>query len=105
MLILGLIMALLGTSIYVALSRSLLDEVDRTLLTQSEQAIPILFPPPRRGDDPNGPQRRGAEGYRGGVFYLALLPDASVLANPQQVTTGELPWPQTREPAYATVQL
>jgi two-component system, OmpR family, sensor histidine kinase CiaH len=104
MLILGFILALLGMSVYVALSRSLLDEVDRTLLTQSEQAIPILFPPPRRGDDQGGP-RRGPEGYRGGVFYLALLPDGTVLANPQQVSTGELVWPQTREPAFATIQL
>src|ERR1051325_9787821 len=85
MLILGLIVTLLGSSIYIALSRSLLDEVDRTLLTQSEQAIPILFPPPRRGDEPGGgPRGRGPEGYRGGTFYLALLPDATVLANPQQ---------------------
>jgi two-component system, OmpR family, sensor histidine kinase CiaH len=98
MLILGLIVGLLGTSIYVALSRSLIDEVDRTLLTQSEQAIPILFPP-------RGGPRRGPEGYHGGVFYLALLPDGSELANPQQVTTGELPWPQTRDPVFATVQL
>jgi len=106
-LILGLILALLGTSIYIALSRSLLAEVDRTLLTQSEQAIGILFPPPRRGDEPGGGggPRRGPEGYRGGAFFLALLPDGTVLANPQQVNTGELAWPQTREPTFATIQL
>jgi signal transduction histidine kinase len=111
-LILGLILALLGTSIYVALSRSLLAEVDRTLLTQSEQAIGVLFPPPRRGDEPGGGPggggpgpRRGPEGYRGGAFFLALLPDGSVLANPQQVNTGELVWPQTREPTFATIEL
>jgi signal transduction histidine kinase len=110
MLILGAILALLGTSVYVALSRSLLDEVDRNLLSRSEQAIPVLFPP-RRADvgpgslgGPGGP-RRGPEGYSGGVFYLALLPDGSVLANPQQVTTNDLPWPDTREATYATIQL
>jgi two-component system, OmpR family, sensor histidine kinase CiaH len=109
MLILGLILVLLGTSVYAALSRSLLDEVDRNLFSRSEQAIPILFPPQRRPGEqgPGGPggARRGPEGYSGGVFYLALLPDGSVLANPQQVTTSDLPWPQTREPAFATIQL
>ena len=79
------------------------------MLTQSEQAIAILFPPPRRGDEPGGGPggggRRGPEGYRGGAFFLALLPDGSVLANPQQVNTGELAWPQSREPTFATIQL
>jgi two-component system sensor histidine kinase CiaH len=105
--ILALILGLLGTSVYVALSRSLLDEVDRTLLTQSDAALPFLFPRPRGADEPGGQggPRRGPEGYRGGVFFLALLPDGTVLANPQQVTTSELPWPQTREPTFATIQL
>jgi signal transduction histidine kinase len=104
--ILVLILGLLGSSVYVALSRSLLDEVDRTLLTQSEQALPFLFPPPRRVDEPGpGGPRRGPEGYRGGVFILAFQPDGTVKANPQQVTTSELPWPQTRDPMFATIQL
>ena len=80
--ILALILGLLGTSVYVALSRTLLDEVDRTLLTQSEAALPFLFPRPRSADEPGGPggQRRGPEGYRGGVFFLALLPDGTLVA-------------------------
>src|ERR1700730_17011890 len=108
MLILGLILVLLGTSVYGALSRSLLDEVDRNLFSRSEQAIPILFPPQRRpgeGGPGQGGPRRGPEGYNGGVFYLALLPDGSVLANPQQVATSDLPWPQTRDATFATIQL
>jgi two-component system, OmpR family, sensor histidine kinase CiaH len=122
MLILGLILVLLGTTVYVALSRSLLDEVDRNLFSRSEQAIPNLFGPrgdQRRGPAPGqspaggpapiagqGPDRGlGTEGYSGGVFYLALLPSGVVLANPQQVTTAELPWPESREPTYATIQL
>jgi signal transduction histidine kinase len=104
-LILGLILVLLGGSVYVALSRSLLDEVDRNLFSRSEQAIPILFPRQRPDEAGPGGPRRGPQGYSGGVFYLALLPDGSVLANPQQVTTTELPWPETREPAFATLQL
>jgi signal transduction histidine kinase len=113
-LVLGLLLVLLGGMVYVALSRSLLDEVDRTLLTESEQAIPVLFPRSAEnpGVGPSGPRptgppgaARGREGYRGGVFYLAMLPDGTVLANPQQVNPGDLVWPQTREPTYATIQL
>ena len=106
MLILGLILALLGTSVYAALSRSLLDEVDRNLFSRSEQVIPILFGPRGRPGEsaPAGPPR-GPEGYSGGVFFLALQPDGSVRANPQQVITSDLPWPQSREPTFATIQL
>jgi signal transduction histidine kinase len=104
-LILGLILVLLGGSVYVALSRSLLDEVDRNLLSRSEQAIPSLFPSRRPDSAAPGSPRRGPQGYSGGVFYLALLPDGSVLANPQQVSMIELRWPETRDPTCATVQL
>src|SRR5438874_9181476 len=85
-LILGLILILLGGSVYVALSRSLLDEVDRNLFSRSEQAIPFLFGRGRGPEDggPPGP-RRGPQGYSGGVFYLALLPDGSVLADRKSV--------------------
>src|SRR5579859_5235110 len=108
LLIPGLILVLLCSSVYVALSRSLLDEVDRNLFSRSEQALPILFP--RGRPDENGPggpggPRRGPQGYSAGIFFLALLPDGSVLANPQQVSTTELPWPETRDPAFATIQL
>jgi len=105
MLILGLLLVLLGGTVYVALSRSLLDEVDRNLFSRSEQAIPILFPPRRGNDAGPGPPRRGTEGYSGGVFFLALQPDGTILANPQQVSTSDLPWPQTREPSFVTIQL
>jgi signal transduction histidine kinase len=104
-LILALILGLLGTSVYVALTRSLLDEVDRNLFSRSEQALPILFPPPREfgGGPPGG--RRPTEGYNGGVFFIALGPDGTVLRNPQQVTTSDLTWPSTSEPTFATIQL
>ncbi len=111
MLILGMILVLLGGSVYAALSRSLLDEVDRNLLSRSDQAMPFLFPDRRPdGAGPGGPPggggpRRAPQGYSGGVFFLALLPDGSVLANPQQVNTTELPWPETGTPAFATIQL
>src|SRR5438105_8271492 len=114
MLVLGLILFLAGSSVYAALSRSLLDEVDRNLIGRSEQALPIMFPGGRRDD--NGPGGAGGqagppglhrpcEGYSGGVFCIALNPDGSVRANPQQVATSELPWPDTSQPTFATISL
>src|SRR5262249_56286995 len=50
-LILGLILVLAGASIYAAVQRSLLDEVDSNLLARSQQAIPFLFPVRSRTDD------------------------------------------------------
>src|SRR5438132_3310738 len=85
MLILGLILILLGTTVYVALSRSLLNEVDRSLLTSSNQALPALL---GTGDAGRANPREplgGRNGYRGGAFYLHLDPNGQVLANPQQV--------------------
>lgn len=105
MLILGLILVLLGTSVYVALGRSLLDEVDRNLLSRSEQAIPVLFLPPRHEEIGPGVPRRGIEGYSGGVFFLAFGPGGTVLSNPQNVTLPELPVPQTPQPTFTTIQL
>src|SRR5579864_859699 len=109
-LILGLILLLAGASIYAAVSKSLLSEVDSNLLARSQQALPILFPGPRRGDDfgqsPSDPASRGAcQGYSGGFFCVALGPDGSVRANPQLITTSDLPWPDTVQPTFATIQL
>jgi signal transduction histidine kinase len=111
-LILGLILALAATSVYAAVSRSLLSEVDRNLFSRSEQALPFMFPP-RRDEtgqsNPGPPQglggRRACEGYSGGVFCIAFNPDGSVRSNPQQVTTLDLPWPTTFEPTFATIQV
>jgi signal transduction histidine kinase len=106
-LILGLILALACTAVYAAQSRTVLDEVDSKLSSAGEQAIPVLFP--RRGDDFNPGQgngsRRPTEGYSGGVFFVALGPDGSVRANPQEVVTTDLPWPPTNQPTYSTLQI
>ena len=67
MLILGSILVLLGASVYVTMSRSLMDQVDRNLV----------------GHGPGRPPDH--DGYRGGVFTLAFGADGRVLANPQQV--------------------
>jgi signal transduction histidine kinase len=108
-LILGLILLLAGASIYAAVSRSLLAEVDNNLLTRSQQAIPILFPGPRGRDDfGQNPGERGGgacQGYSGGFFCVALGPDGSVRANPQLINTADLPWPDSTQPTFATIQL
>jgi hypothetical protein len=102
MLIVGLILMVLGATIHVALERTLMDQVDRNLISRSEQMLPVLFgPADRRG-------RGDRDGYRGGVFYLGLLPDGSVLANPQQVATDGVTWPPTpegRAPTFTTMLL
>ncbi len=105
MLILALILGLLGTSVYVALSRSLLNEVDLTLFSRSEQALPILFPPREFGQGGPPAGRRPTEGYIGGVFFIAFGPDGTILRNPQQVTTSDLQWPSTSQPTFATITL
>src|SRR5262249_42850034 len=117
-LILGLILIVAGGGVYAAASRVVLGDVDRTLLTRSEQAVPILFPGPRReefgqggnqqqnpGGGPGiggggGPGRRVCEGYSGGIFCIALSPDGAVRANPQEVPASDLPWPETAQPTF-----
>ncbi|HEY2593844.1 MAG TPA: ATP-binding protein [Chloroflexota bacterium] len=120
-LILGLILILAGASIYAAVQRSLLDEVDSNLLARSQQAIPFLFPgrrPDASGQASNpddnsgpagpggpGPGRRTCEGYSGGIFCVALAPDGTVRANPQEVAVANIPWPDSAQPTFATIDL
>ena len=68
-LVLGLIMVLLGTSVYLTLSGSLVDQVDRNLMARSDQA----FSPA------GGPgHSEGHDGYSGGTFYVAIGADGQV---------------------------
>jgi two-component system sensor histidine kinase CiaH len=108
MLIVGLILVLLGATVYVALSRSLTDEVDRNLAINSQQALPALLGPPDQSGRPNNREPLGGRnGYRGGVFYLHLDPSGQVLANPQQVSVNGVTWPDAlgRVPTLATIYL
>jgi signal transduction histidine kinase len=101
MLILSVILLALGTSVYVAVDRVLKNQVDRSLFDASERAAPNLFGPPGGG-------RRGEqEGYRGAIFYIGLLPDGSILANPQQVDVADLSWlpPGPRQATISTTTL
>jgi signal transduction histidine kinase len=99
MLILGTILVLLGATIYIAVARSLLDEVDRNLVALSEQAGPRLFPPQRGREEYR-------EGYSGGVFYVGLRGDGAIL-NPQRVdfTAAEWPRPEGRQMVIQTIDL
>jgi len=88
-------LGLLGTTVYVALSRSLTQEVDRNLELSSQQALPAILGPADQSARP-GQQRPplgGRAGYRGGVFYLHLDSTGQVLANPQQVSITGVTWP------------
>jgi signal transduction histidine kinase len=105
LLIVGLILALLGTSIYLTLASSLTDQVDRSLASQSDpgQVFPFLF-------GGRGEPRGNREGYRGGTFYLALDSSGRVRANPQQVQVDGVSFPASqglpdRGIAFATLTI
>ncbi|HEX3247075.1 MAG TPA: ATP-binding protein [Chloroflexota bacterium] len=78
MLVLGAILVLLGAAVYAAAERTLLQQVDRNLVSRSNVEGPAFGAVLRGGQG----QR---EGYRGGVFYLALDPNGTIVANPQRV--------------------
>src|SRR5918912_2161815 len=84
-LVLLAILAVLGPVVYLAVQRSLLDEVDRSLLASSDQAAATLAG--MRGGAP----LEGPRGYRGGIFYVVIGPDGVVRANPQQIDASALP--------------
>ncbi|HUE75577.1 MAG TPA: ATP-binding protein, partial [Chloroflexota bacterium] len=82
--VVGLILLVLGSAVYVAMSRSLLEQVDRNLGSRAEEAANN----PRAFLSGQGDFDR--ERYRGGVFYIAVDDDGRVLANPQHVDPSEL---------------
>ena len=83
-MIVGILLVTVGTAVYAAMSRSLLNQVDRYLAARAEQAArdPRAFLGPGSG----GPDER----YRAGAFYLIVDADGRVLANPQRVDTRGL---------------
>jgi signal transduction histidine kinase len=88
-LVVSLILLLLGTSVYLTLSHSLMDQVDRDLISRGDQALANTSP------GPGGPPHPGArDGYNGGTFFLALGPNNQVEFNPQQVQVETVDWPQ-----------
>ncbi|HEY3111514.1 MAG TPA: ATP-binding protein [Chloroflexota bacterium] len=79
MLVVGTILLAVGLTVYLALSRGLVGQVDRTLALRADQAVEN----PRAILGGGGELER--ERYRGGVFYLIVGPDGQLLANPQHV--------------------
>ena len=100
MLVLVLILLGLGTLVYAAAERTLLQQVDRNLANRAGPAA-MGFEAMQRGG------RGEREGYRGGNFFLLIGPNGQVLANPQQVDVGgvEFPSPAGRGEVYATVEV
>src|SRR5438105_4570991 len=88
MLVLALILLALGSAVYLALSRTLLGEVDRNLASRADQAAENFTVAV------SGEREAEREGYRGAVFYLVVGSGGQVLANPQQVNTAGLQLPQ-----------
>ena len=96
-LVVGLILLLLGSAIYLSLARSLMDTVDQELLSSSEASLEEL----RESGRPS------PEGYHGGVFYLVTDSAGQALANPQEVAAPSLPRDllTSGAPEYRTVDL
>jgi two-component system, OmpR family, sensor histidine kinase CiaH len=101
MVTLGVILILLGTSVYAVMSRSLMDQVDRNLVSRHADALAASM-----GGGPGHPGPDAA-GYRGGFFLVQLASDGTVLANPQQVPVAGITWPtqQSRGSLLETITL
>lgn len=86
LLVFSLLLAAVSMLVYISLSRSLLDAVDRGLASRADEVAANL----REFD--HGGLELGREGYRGGFFYMVIDFDGRILANPQGVSlTGSLP--------------
>jgi len=76
-LVLGVILLVLGAILYASLTRSLMDAADSSLETSSRTAQVEL------AEASESDLTRA--GYQGGLFFLLLGANGTVLANPQQV--------------------
>jgi len=85
LLVMGVILALVGSLIYLSLAGSLTAEVDRNLSDRGQEMVSFL-----QRFDTKG-LTLGPDGYRGGYFYLVIDPNGHVLANPQQIRFDVLP--------------
>ncbi len=85
LLILGLILIVVGTAVYVMLSHSLINEVDRNLASRTG-----AFTVSQRDLDAHDLDL-GSDGFSGGVFYIVASTDGKILVNPQSVDVSKLP--------------
>jgi signal transduction histidine kinase len=100
-LVLGLILVVVGVSTYLILSRILLDEVDRNLVTQGEsleERLHVQQPADLHLE---------REGFRGGYFFVIEDGSGRAIANPQLVDSAALAYliPLNHLPAYASLTL
>lgn len=97
--IIALIILLAGGVAYGTALRRLPRELDRDL---SDRAMVVGV-----REVEQGTFTLGRQGYRGGVFYLAVDAEETPLVNPQQVPVPPLPalTPGDYTPRYATVQM
>ncbi|MBV9597185.1 MAG: hypothetical protein JOZ87_09990 [Chloroflexi bacterium] len=99
--VVSVILLLLGTSVYLTVSQSLMSQVDQDLMSRNQQAVGTL-PAPGGPPHPNG-QR---DGYNGGMFLVTLAPNGQVEFNPQQVQLDGVAWPAVSDdPTLATVTI
>jgi signal transduction histidine kinase len=88
LLVVSVILLVLGSCVYMTVSRSLMDQVNADLVAKNQQSLEAASAPP------GGPPHQGARnGYSGGAFFLALGADGQVLFNPQQVQVDGVAWP------------
>jgi signal transduction histidine kinase len=101
LLVLALILALVGATVYLSLQRSLAAEVDRNLASQAETIANQI--------SGVGEAAVSASGYQGGLFFVFVqaAPGGRVVHNPQGVDLQQLPLgdalPTTTR--YATINL
>jgi signal transduction histidine kinase len=100
--VVSVILLLLGISVYLTVSHSLMAQVDQDLISRNQQAVGELNPSPGGPPHPNG-QRQG---YNGGMFLVTLSPSGQVEFNPQQVQLDGVAWPTlSTVPRLATVTI
>ena len=85
MLVLALILALVGTAVYVTLRQTLTAEVDRNLANRANEAATEIYH--------FGAAHVDVASFSGGVFYLVAGPDGVIFDNPQHVNVQSLPLP------------
>jgi two-component system, OmpR family, sensor histidine kinase CiaH len=84
LLVLATILLSLGWATYLALSRSLMDETDRTLAAQAQTVGSRVGEERTEGR----PHLDEESAYSGGLFYLMMGPNGQILSNPQRVDLG-----------------
>lgn len=100
MLVLGLIVLVISSVVYVSLQRTLMSTVDDELKSAAQSAQVELVEAGGTGD-------LAREGFLAGRMYVALGADGSVLTNPQSIDVRVLPTDllTTASSSFATVEV